>query len=225
MDEVLAVGDIDFQRKCLGKMESVARREGRTVLFVSHNMAAVKTLCTRLVYLKTGRVYQTGAVDAVIADYLADSKTLAEAVPGAARRLDDNLELLRLDVSPNPVRTGESVTFHIELGAIEKTRLMEAAVLIYSSLGARVAILDLRAIGQPYITPGQPPLVIQTETRNVPLVEGTYHLGLYLKTEASSNNFVEVSHLEVSASTHASSQNSYPPEHRGFVELDYTLRH
>src|SRR5206468_5448048 len=51
VDEVLAVGDADFQKKCLGKMESVARGEGRTVLFVSHNMAALEALCSKAIML------------------------------------------------------------------------------------------------------------------------------------------------------------------------------
>jgi len=56
VDEVLAVGDAEFQKKCLGKMEDVSKKEGRTVLFVSHNMAAVKALCTKALVLKNGKV-------------------------------------------------------------------------------------------------------------------------------------------------------------------------
>jgi len=70
VDEVLAVGDAVFQRKCLGKMESVARSEGRTVLFVSHNMGAVQTLCTRAVLLAEGRLVATGTAREMTARYL-----------------------------------------------------------------------------------------------------------------------------------------------------------
>jgi len=56
VDEVLAVGDAEFQKKCLGKMDEVSRNEGRTVLFVSHNMAAIRQLCKRLIYLDQGVV-------------------------------------------------------------------------------------------------------------------------------------------------------------------------
>ena len=69
VDEVLAVGDAAFQKKCLGKMGDVARG-GRTVLFVSHNMAAVKTLCTKGVLLKDGAVWQIGDAAAVVGIYL-----------------------------------------------------------------------------------------------------------------------------------------------------------
>ena len=69
IDEVLAVGDAEFQKKCIGKMSSVAG-EGRTVLFVSHNMGAVERLCTRGMLLENGEIAQNGPVQQVIADYL-----------------------------------------------------------------------------------------------------------------------------------------------------------
>jgi homopolymeric O-antigen transport system ATP-binding protein len=70
IDEVLAVGDAAFQQKCLGKMGDAAR-QGRTILFVSHNMAAVRSLCRRVLLLDAGRVVMDGDVDAGISRYLA----------------------------------------------------------------------------------------------------------------------------------------------------------
>ena len=76
IDEVLAVGDAEFQKKAIGKMQAISREGGRTVLFVSHNMAAVKSLCTRGIVLENGRVVFDGAVDESI-DYYTEifSKT------------------------------------------------------------------------------------------------------------------------------------------------------
>lgn len=68
VDEVLAVGDAAFQRKCLGRMSSFAQ-SGRTVLFVSHNLEAVRTLCQRALWLNQGRIEQDGAVDEVVENY------------------------------------------------------------------------------------------------------------------------------------------------------------
>ena len=73
VDEVLAVGDAAFQRKCLGKMGDVARNEGRTVLFVSHNLNAVKTLCERSIWLENGCLEVDGEVDKIIESYLTNS--------------------------------------------------------------------------------------------------------------------------------------------------------
>ncbi|MDD4347861.1 MAG: ABC transporter ATP-binding protein [Opitutales bacterium] len=72
VDEVLAVGDHDFQRKCLGKMGEVAR-QGRTVIFVSHNMFAVSRLCAKCMYLKDGRLMGMGETREIISEYLRDS--------------------------------------------------------------------------------------------------------------------------------------------------------
>jgi lipopolysaccharide transport system ATP-binding protein len=70
IDEVLAVGDAEFQKKCLGKMESVSK-SGRTILFVSHNMAAVENLCSKSIFLKGGQVKTVGPSQEVIQQYLS----------------------------------------------------------------------------------------------------------------------------------------------------------
>ena len=70
VDEVLAVGDAEFQKKCLGKMEDVSRNSGRTVLFVSHNMAAVRNLCRRVVWMDKGGIVSDGDPRLVIGKYL-----------------------------------------------------------------------------------------------------------------------------------------------------------
>ena len=71
VDEVLAVGDYNFQRKCLGKMQDVSQKDGRTVLFVSHNMNAVSSLCTRCILLIDGKIKTTGQADETVEAYLA----------------------------------------------------------------------------------------------------------------------------------------------------------
>ena len=71
IDEVLAVGDAEFQRKCLGKMGEVSRRQGRTVLFVSHNMGAVVSLCGSAMLLDAGRVVSAGNAERVVQSYVA----------------------------------------------------------------------------------------------------------------------------------------------------------
>jgi lipopolysaccharide transport system ATP-binding protein len=79
VDEVLAVGDVAFQRKCIGKMEKVTQ-QGRTVLFVSHNMAALQALCTRAILLERGTVVENGPVGDVIRKYLDSLAEAAENV-------------------------------------------------------------------------------------------------------------------------------------------------
>jgi len=76
VDEVLAVGDAEFQKKCLGKMGEVSMGEGRTVLFVSHNMASVRTLCKSGILLKNGTIYKAGAIDCVVNEFQCYIKDL-----------------------------------------------------------------------------------------------------------------------------------------------------
>jgi lipopolysaccharide transport system ATP-binding protein len=80
VDEVLAVGDAQFQKKCLGKMEDVSRNDGRTILFVSHNMGVVSQLCNKGFLLNKGRIVATGKATEIIDKYVAASETGSSAV-------------------------------------------------------------------------------------------------------------------------------------------------
>ena len=74
VDEVLAVGDAEFQKKCLGKMEDISKNEGRTILFVSHNMQAIKAICQKGIYLKNGLIEYINTSNNVIDFYLGDNR-------------------------------------------------------------------------------------------------------------------------------------------------------
>src|SRR5918993_1542860 len=94
VDEVLAVGDAEFQKKCLGKMGEVSRGQGRTVLFVSHNMGAVAALCTSAIFLEQGKVVKSGYAKDVIDYYLEQGiRTEREYV---AKTLDKNITIAAL---------------------------------------------------------------------------------------------------------------------------------
>ena len=75
VDEVLAVGDAEFQKKCLGKMEEVTQAKGRTILFVSHNMAAIQRLCSKTIWLEKGKVKMFGETEEVVNHYLGDTSS------------------------------------------------------------------------------------------------------------------------------------------------------
>ncbi|SCW68683.1 ABC transporter ATP-binding protein [Mucilaginibacter sp. NFR10] len=110
VDEVLAVGDAEFQKKCLGKMGQVSKSEGRTVLFVSHNMAAVKTLCNRGIVLANGQlIYENRQLEAV-SFYQTNNNTRAtfehhddvSSAPG-----NENIRVLKFIIRP---LTGDSIS-------------------------------------------------------------------------------------------------------------------
>ncbi len=103
VDEVLAVGDAEFQKKCLGRMKDVSENYGRTVLFVSHNMTAVKNLCKSVLYMHNGTVLERGATESVINNYLSQQSGMGlrqnfrelENAPG-----NDLVRVKRLEVCP-----------------------------------------------------------------------------------------------------------------------------
>jgi lipopolysaccharide transport system ATP-binding protein len=124
VDEVLAVGDAEFQKKCLGKMKNASRSDGRTVLFVSHNLAAVRSLCTRVICIENGAVVADGRPDTVIQRYLhaQDGEAFDGQISPNRPRLYSTGELLFTrvsmranDGSPASVAvTGDSLRFDVE---------------------------------------------------------------------------------------------------------------
>ncbi|WEK19418.1 MAG: ABC transporter ATP-binding protein [Candidatus Pedobacter colombiensis] len=103
VDEVLAVGDAEFQKKCLGKMKQVSAEEGKTVLFVSHNSQALRNLCTKAIYLEKGRLIDMGNTQDVISNYLKREQTLylnrvyadPDTAPG-----NENIRIKRVEMLP-----------------------------------------------------------------------------------------------------------------------------
>jgi lipopolysaccharide transport system ATP-binding protein len=114
IDEVLAVGDFSFQRKCLGKMGEISRG-GRTVVFVSHNMAAVRRLCSRVLWLKDGRSYMDGPTGEVIPSYLRSESSSSGArcwPEGLSNRPDDELKISGIRVADHNGRTSAELSIH-----------------------------------------------------------------------------------------------------------------
>jgi lipopolysaccharide transport system ATP-binding protein len=119
VDEVLAVGDADFQKKCLGKMDEVSRREGRTVLFVSHNMSAITTLCSSAIWLNEGSIRARGEPRSLVGQYLAQRMKSQEQVLDLLKvgRLSNNEDIFRLEslewLCNLPLRHGETAKARI----------------------------------------------------------------------------------------------------------------
>ncbi|WP_443938131.1 ABC transporter ATP-binding protein [Pedobacter sp. MW01-1-1] len=103
VDEVLAVGDAEFQKKCLGKMKDVSTGEGRTVLFVSHNMEAIKKLCTNALLLSNGQLVYNGGVNSTIDQYLSLNTKAARITFPSTKQIIANVlkvELRNIDNEP-----------------------------------------------------------------------------------------------------------------------------
>src|SRR6266849_885757 len=136
IDEVLAVGDISFQKKCLSKMENVAH-EGRTILFVSHDLGAVSRLCPRTLHLHRGTVRFDGSTDRAIASYVR------QLPPGDTVLHDEGLSLkIWFEEAPgSPLETwsfDSDLTVHVEVRSEQLLRDPAVDVTFYADNGARL---------------------------------------------------------------------------------------
>jgi lipopolysaccharide transport system ATP-binding protein len=156
VDEVLAVGDAEFQKKCMGKMSDVAG-EGRTVLFVSHNMAAVQKLCSMGIYLSQGSIYLIGPTRSVLSQYLADAISNENSLinnkhrSGSGHITTVGIRCFNpMDRASGIVRSGEPVRFEIDYVLSEKTGgtgNVSAAIGIDSENGERIVTLWSKLTG------------------------------------------------------------------------------
>lgn len=221
VDEVLAVGDADFQKRCLGKMHEVSRG-GRTVLFVSHNMAAIQALCSRAIWLQNGTVAADGPVGASVRSYLSSSANAPRAGSGPLR-ITPSLDLPRFELSPNPVTSGDPVDFDIELTAREATKISEFALLVYSQLEVRLAIVDLRSVGLPIAMAAGETRRLHGWIKSLPLVEGEYLVGFGIKTNDHFGDQLGLLTLTVGARPALPGVVPYAAEYRGVVDLEFGM--
>ena len=142
IDEVLAVGDAAFQKKCLGKMGDVART-GRTVLFVSHNMTAVQSLCTRGIWLREGGMVMDDAVGQVVSAYLqstASNTTERVWTDPAAAPGNDEVRLRRVAVRPSdgadgPITTETPLRLEFEYWNLQPGARLNLSLHVYTEQG------------------------------------------------------------------------------------------
>ncbi len=154
VDEVLAVGDAAFQKKCLGKMQDVAG-QGRTVLLVSHNLAVIESLCNEAVLLKQGAVFAQGKANSVIARYVMDGNSVSgrdlRDVPranggGDARFI--RVTLLNSEgMATEEFRAGEPIRFRIELEALSLVRSPWVGVRLVTPYGMTLSYMGSREAG------------------------------------------------------------------------------
>lgn len=157
VDEVLAVGDAEFQKKCLGKMKEVSTQQGRTVLFVSHNMAAVEGLCGVTVHLQSGRVMDTGPSKDVIEAYLGSTPQAGSDVdlnshPSRRRGTVSILKRVRLvDADGNPTSVavmGRPITFELLVDPPHPIRSPQVGIGVDTLYGQRICTVHTRLTGE-----------------------------------------------------------------------------
>lgn len=148
IDEVLAVGDMEFQKKCLGKMEEVSRSQGRTIIFVSHNMGAIKNLCQTAICLQKGRLADQGSAAEVVERYIlshSGSNSLSIDLSKAARfgNLNGKARISHLLLNGGqPVRNGAPLQIQLKVETQGQLNEIVAGIGFCSLDGNRVMTLD-----------------------------------------------------------------------------------
>ena len=191
VDEVLAVGDANFQKKCLGKMEDVAGH-GRTVLFVSHNMAAVTALCSRAVLLDNGRLVESGSTREVIDAYLqrgreASSRTLTQRTDRDGSGSMRFTALALEDDDGNSVTaatSGGSVTVRLDYSSADGEPVHRAVVGIYvRGLYGQPLFICLSRVAQDGFPNLAPSGSIRCRIPELPLLPGVYMFDVWCKVD------------------------------------------
>jgi lipopolysaccharide transport system ATP-binding protein len=227
VDEVLAVGDVEFQKKCLGKMENVASKSGRTVLFVSHNIAAVETLCSSGLLLDHGKLLASGPIRSVVQEYTNLLRQDQAGGTGMSINLGPALRVVNLVSHPSGVRSGDPWSVDIEIAALEKTVIKEITVLIYSEFGTRVVIFDLRQQGlfDLPVDPGASNNAhFSISVDSLPLVPGDYRVGLHIATKDYWGSYLDLASFGITSKQDHGSVVPYSPQYRGFVDLDFSAK-
>jgi ABC-2 type transport system ATP-binding protein/lipopolysaccharide transport system ATP-binding protein len=141
VDEVLAVGDAEFQRKCLGRMHE-AEEEGRTLLFVSHDLESLGRLCRRSIWLEAGRIRDAGPTDGVVRDYLASSMAAGGAAAPVYESSVVTVQEVRVVPADAPAGSllmrGDRLRVEAVFEVTEDLPGLDVAVLLTSSRGVRV---------------------------------------------------------------------------------------
>ena len=142
VDEVLAVGDAEFQKKCLGKMQDVSSSEGRTVLFVSHNLMALSALCNKGIYLKNGQVRIQGEIEEALSQYTREgTELLTTEWKGNAG--DEHVRIHHTKVycqdSPNGFFTHKNIIIEIEGEVLKPVYGLIVGFWLYSQFDYQLA--------------------------------------------------------------------------------------
>ncbi len=220
VDEVLAVGDAEFQKRCLSRMDKVSK-QGKTVIFVSHNMGSVQTLCTSILRMSNGHASaKSQNIEQEISAYLDDCKVSNLVYPIS---LDQTSQINAIEISPTIVYAGQPVSITFDIEFLEPTVVTDLAPILFNQTGVRVCKLDGRQqLGLPKkFAPG-----IRRFKFTLPdlsLIPGNYVFGFYYRTHAIwvSHDFLGdfqlVSGQGIAATT-------YPVEYMGVVQMDFTAQ-
>ena len=188
VDEVLTVGDAEFQKKAIGKMQDVAHGGGRTVLFVSHNMAAVRRLCQKGIVLKNGQVLFRGSTDEAVDIYLQDGiekysttpiNEMPRMMPASGKIKFIDVDYLDENNQPILPRCGGFLRIRFKVDSDSNYSGCGMSIGIYDSLGTQMMTLPTYALMEDFkLSKGENYLCC--DIPRLPLTGGNYKMGIWV---------------------------------------------
>lgn len=199
VDEVLAVGDAEFQKKCLGKMGSISKGEGRTVLFVSHNMQSIQTLCSKSLLLNKGQVDGYGNTTNMVAKYLQLQENFIEIKDRIDRKGDGKINLMNVvfldSISRQPTLnlfSGMDLIIELELKStnFNTNSNLELSLGINDQLGNRITIISNKVSGQAIKVNASGTWKQKILIKKLPLIMGKYSVTVYLASNGNIHDWI-----------------------------------
>ena len=191
VDEVLAVGDTDFQEKCLGKMNDISHNSGRTILFVSHNLSAVNSLCPKSVLIANGQVAMVGETGSVIEEYLRspDQRSMVEfSTENTKTKKAEILNVRFTNHTSNTFEVNEDINLETHIVFNETCNYSFAAIMVYDRKGNMIFLSSNEDVQESSIHKTKTGLVkLQTTIPHGLLKPGTYFIHLSVFEKVSGN--------------------------------------
>ncbi len=220
IDEVLAVGDAEFQKKCLGKMGEITKNEGRTILFVSHNMGAIQSLCSRCVLLENGRVIKTGKTGEVIGYYISGKTNKSEIMLSPK---NDEAGVCRIwleDTDGNKIsgiEMGENIILNIEYIIKKAVSVMDVDFLLSKDGLPILQSFDIDAKEEFRYNRKPGDYHAQVTVPTEMFKEGNYVIEIWMGTDRNISDPNASVRFEISNTKIDVTNKSYHPERAGII--------
>ena len=221
VDEVLAVGDAEFQKKCLGKMGEISKGEGRTVLFVSHQMESIKSLCNKGLLLHHGQMVFQGEVNEVITKYSSKNNNEISKTVISDLQLSPDICLCLLQIDKAEITSHEDLTFRIIIESLMENSFQSIALFIYDEYDQKAGFVDLRSEEMFKISTSKKKFEIKGILKHLSLKPGKYKIGLHIQSNLLYKDFFSLLQFEVLQKELTSKLLPYPLSIRGYMEVDY----
>ena len=192
IDEVLAVGDAEFQKKCLGKMGEVAKG-GRTVLFVSHNMAAIQSLCTKCITLESGRVIADSDVLSAIRMYMNRNIDLSPVDNQVLKKKSHITKIIMTNQSgeyADSVQAGDNACFNIVCHIDNLNAKYAVAIDVYNGNGNRIFYCNSEVVTGVAFNVSADNVVFKCNIPRLPLMPGIYYVHVSLSMDSNRVDFI-----------------------------------